>query len=131
MAIGRRLPVVDDFVHAGMRMEHLYRRLSINNVDFVHVGESETSVFSPVSNEFNPGAMKQRLEVVRTLDSGARLGHFLTENRWQVEHMLEALVRPSRLVTHNREMAFARYSLEKLTPRFRSAVRGEPDPEGG
>jgi hypothetical protein len=42
--------------------------------------------------------------------------------------MLEVLVRPSRLVEHNREKAFASFSLERLTPRLAAAVRGEPDP---
>ncbi len=128
VAIGRRVPVMDDFVLAGMRMDHFYRRLSVADCDFPHLAEPEPSIFAPVTNEFNEDGMRWRLEMVLGLDAGSRLGHFLTENRWAVERMLEALVRPSRLVTHNRERAFEVFSLARLVPRLAAALRGEPDP---
>jgi len=128
VAIGRRVPVMDDFVFAGMRMDHFYRRLTIRDRDFPHVEEPEPSIFAPVTNDFNEDGVRRRLQLVLDLDSGHNLGQFLTENRWRVERMLEALVRPSRLVEHNREKAFAAFSLDKLTPRLAAAIRGEPDP---
>lgn len=131
VAIGRRVPVMDDFVLTGMRMDHFYRRLSVADCDFPHVAEPEPSVFAPVTNDFDEEGMRRRLEMVLGLDAGSRLGHFLTENRWAVERMLEALVRPSRLVAHNRERAFETFSLAKLTPRLAAALRGEPDPAEG
>jgi hypothetical protein len=131
VTIGRRVPVMDDFILAGMRMEHFYRQLTVNDRDFPHFEEPQPSVFAPVTNDFNEDGVHRRLQLVKELDSGHRLGHFLTENRWAVERMLEALVRPSRLVEHNREKAFAAFSLDKLTPRLAAAVRGEPDPVTG
>jgi hypothetical protein len=128
VAIGRRLPVVDDFIRAGMRMDHFYRRLAVDNRDFWWLGEPPAPLFAPVSNEFGEEGMKARLEFVRTLDSGPRLGHFLTENRWRIERMLEALVRPARLVNHNRERALEIYSPKKLLPRLQAALTGRPDP---
>ncbi len=128
VVIGRRLPVVDDFIREGLRMEHFYRRLAVDNRDFRVLGEPPTPLFAPVSNEFSETGMTERLEFVRTLDGGSRLGHFLTENRWAVERMLEALVRPSRLVKLNRERAFDAYSPKRLTPRLLAALRGQSDP---
>jgi len=128
VTIGRRVPVMDDFVLAGMRMEHFYRQLTVDDRDFPHCGEPEPSIFAPVTNDFNEDGVRRRLQLILELDSGHRLGQFLTENRWATERMLEALVRPSRLVGHNRERAFAAFSLDKLTPRLSAAVRGEPDP---
>jgi len=130
VAIGRRVPVMNDFVLAGMRMDHFYRRLSVDNCDFVHIGEPEPSVFAPVTNDFDEAGMRRRLEFVRTLDGGSHLGPFLTENRWRVERMLEALVRPSRLVAHNRERVFEAFSVDRLTPRLQAALRGAPEPSG-
>lgn len=128
VAIGRRLPVVDDFIRAGMRMDHFYRRLAVDNRDFWWMGEPPAPLFAPVSNEFSEENMRIRLEFVRTLDSGARLGHFLTENRWRIERMLEALVRPARLIAHNRERALEAYSPKRLLPRLQAALAGRPDP---
>lgn len=128
VVVGRWLPVIDDFVYAGMRMDHFYRRLAVDNRDFRMVGEPPRSVFTRVSNEFSEQGMTRRLEFVRELDGNNRLGHFLTENRWTVERMLEALVRPARLVTHNRERAFEVFSPRRLTPRLLAAIRGEPEP---
>jgi hypothetical protein len=101
--------VVDDFIREGLRMEHFYRRLSVDNRDFRILGEPPSPLFAPVSNEYNDAGMAERLEFIRTLDGGSRLGHFLTENRWPIERMLEALVRPNRLVASNRERAFEAY----------------------
>ena len=42
--------------------------------------------------------------------------------------MLEALVRPNRLVNLNRERALEAYSSRKLTPRLLAALRGQSDP---
>jgi hypothetical protein len=131
VAIGRRVPVMDDFVLAGMRMEHFYRRLTVEDTDFPNMEEPVPSVFAPVTNDFNEDGVHSRLKMVRELGSGHRLGHFLTENRWSVDRMLEALVRPSRLVELNRERAFAAFGVDKLTPRLAAAVRGQPDPVGG
>jgi glycosyltransferase involved in cell wall biosynthesis len=128
VVIGRRLPVVDDFIREGLRMEHFYRRLAVDNRDFRILGEPPSPLFAPVSNEFNEESMTVRLEFVRQLDGGSRLGHFLTENRWNIERMLEAMVRPTRLVSHNRERAFEAFSPKKLTPRLLAALRGERDP---
>jgi hypothetical protein len=44
--------------------------------------------------------------------------------------MLEALVRPSRLVEHNRERAFKVFSVGGLAPRLAAALTGAPDPAG-
>ena len=129
VAIGRRLPVVDDFIRAGMRMDHFYRRLAVDNRDYWWMGEPPAPLFAPVSNEFSEEGMKARLEFVRTLDSGARLGRFLTENRWRIERMLEAIVRPARLVEHNRERALEVYSPKKLLPRLQAALAGRADPD--
>jgi len=128
VVIGRRLRVVDDFIREGLRMEHFYRRLAVDNRDFRILGEPPSPLFAPVSNEFREAGMAERLEFVRTLDSGSRLGHFLTENRWAVERLLEALVRPTRLVNCNRERALEAYSAKKLTPRLLAALRGQSDP---
>jgi glycosyltransferase involved in cell wall biosynthesis len=128
VVIGRRLCVVDDFIREGLRMEHFYRRLAVDNRDFRILGEPPSPLFAPVSNDFNEAGMAERLEFIRTLDGGSRLGHFLTENRWPVERMLEALVRPNRLVNSNRERAFEAYSPKRLTPRLLAVLRGQSDP---
>jgi glycosyltransferase involved in cell wall biosynthesis len=128
VAIGRRVPVMNDFILAGMRMSHFYRHLNINDRDFPNVAEPVPSVFRPVTNDFNEEGVRSRLQMVLDLDSGHNLGHFLTENRWATERMLESLVRPDRLIAHNRERAFQIFSLARLAPRLMSAVRGEADP---
>jgi hypothetical protein len=101
--------------------------LAVDNRDFRILGEPPSPLFAPVSNEFNEEGMAVRLEFIRQLDGGSRLGHFLTENRWNIERMLEALVRPTRLVAHNREQALESFSPRKLTPRLLAALRGERD----
>jgi hypothetical protein len=128
IVIGRRVPVMDDFEMAGMRMAHFYRRLSINDTDFPILGEPAPSIFAPVTNDFNETGLLRRLQTVIELDSGHNLGQFLTENRWAVERMLETMVRPRRLIDHNRERLFSAFSLKSLTVRLSAAISGAADP---
>jgi hypothetical protein len=124
VAVGRRLPVMDDFVRVGMRMDHFYRRLVVEDRDFPELFEPEPSVFVPVSNDYDSAAVKKRLDFIQGLDAGHNLGHFVTANRWAIDKMLEALVRPRRLVEHNRERVFDSFSIKGLAPKLAALLSG-------